>query len=260
MLGPQELPPPPTGGHETAPTTGGDVPWGVADALGVFFLALVLTFFLGGLMAAVAPAGGLPEAVVTALFGPLTLVVLGLTALVWVRVRFPGHARRLAGRRPTPRDFAIGAGVGVVTVIVITVAMGLLLGLVLQVLGEEMPVVQQDLREMATDPVTVPILVVSALVAAPVFEELFFRGMVFPAIARRLGAWPGIIGSALAFGFVHMNQAEDTLGAALLLLRLVPLGILFAWLYRWRGTIVVPIVVHSIFNGASIVLFLSGIE
>lgn len=260
MLGPHEVPPSPTGEGQHAPRAAvGQVPWGVWDALGVFFLALVLTMLIGGLLAAALPTT-VPETVATAIFGPLTLVILGLTALVWVRVRYPGHARQLAGRRPRAADAAIGVGVGIATVIVVTVVIGLLLGLILQLLGQDLPVVQQDLRQMARDPATVPILVGSAVIAAPVFEELFFRGMVFPALAKRLGVWPGIVGSALVFGLVHVNQAEDALGAALLLVRLVPLGILFAWLYRWRGTIVVPIIVHSIFNGASVLLFLAGLE
>lgn len=259
MLGAQQVPPPPAGRAELSEEPDA-VPWSVLDALGVFLLSLILTVVLGGVLSAAVPQDAVPEAVMTAIYGPLTLALLGVTALAWVHVRYPGDARRLAGARPTGRDLLVGVGVGLATVIVLTVAIGLLLGAVLQLLGEEVPTVQQDLREMARNPATVPIFVLSALVVAPAFEELFFRGMVFPAIAKRLGLWAGIIGSALVFGVVHLNQAEDTLGAVLLLVRLVPLGALFAWLYHWRKTIVVPIVVHSMFNGASVVLFLLGME
>lgn len=236
------------------------VPWSVLDALGVFLLSLLLTMVLGGVISAAVPVGAVPESVMTAIYGPLTIAMLGITALAWVHVRYPGSARRLAGVRPTGRDLLIGVGVGLATVVVLTVGIGLLLGAVLELLGEEVPPVQEELREMARDPATVPIFVLSALVVAPAFEELFFRGMVFPAIAKRLGLWAGAIGSALVFGVVHLNQADNALGGVLLLVRLVPLGGLFAWLYHWRKTILVPIVVHSMFNGASVVLFLLGME
>lgn len=237
-----------------------DVPWGVGDAIGVFGVAFVGTVVAGALITALLPAGVLPEAVVNALYGPLTLVILGAATIGWVAVRSRGAVGLLTGsRRPNRRDVLLALGLGLGAVVVVTVGLGLVLALLLQLLGMEVPVVQQELRDAARDPQTAPIFVVSAMVVAPVFEELFFRGMVFPAIAKRLGLWAGIVLSAIVFGLVHLNQAGDLLGGSLLLLRLVPLGILFGWLYHWRGTIVVPMIVHSIFNGASVALLLAGL-
>lgn len=236
------------------------VPWGVGDAVGVFGLTFIATLVASALINALLPAGILPEGVLNAIFGPLTLVILGATTVGWVRVRSRGALGLLTGpRRATRRDVLLALGLGVGAVVVVTVGLGVLLALLLQLLGFEVPVVQQELRDAARDPQTAPIFVISAMVVAPIFEELFFRGMVFPAIAKRLGLWAGIVLSALVFGLVHLNQAGDLVGGGLLLLRLVPLGILFAWLYQWRGTIVVPMIVHSIFNGASVALLLAGL-
>lgn len=236
------------------------VPWGVGDAVGVFVVTFLLTVVAGAVISGFLPAGRIPPALVEALFGPLTLVLLGLTTIVWVGVRKHGAVRLLTGpRRAERRDVLLGLGIGVGAVLVITLGLGLALALLLQLLGLDIPVVQEELRQAARDPQIAPVFVVSAVLIAPVFEELFFRGMVFPAIAKRLGLWAGIVLSAVVFGFVHVNQAEDLLGGGLLLLRLVPLGILFGWLYHWRGTIVVPIIVHSLFNTASVVLLLIGV-
>lgn len=261
------VPPPPSDARSTPPA-GPDagparlpaVPWSFVDAIAVFLLSIVLTLVAGTVVRAALPPE-LPEAVVTAAYGPLTLLMLGLTTYGWIAARYSGAARMLTGsQRPRGRDLLVGIGAGLAAVVVVTVGLGLLLGLVLELLGEEVPAVQQELREAARDPQTAPILVVSAVLFAPVFEELFFRGMVLPALAKRAGLWVGILLSALFFGVVHLNQAEDLLGAGLLLLRLVPLGILFGWLYHWRGTIAVSIVVHSIFNAASVVLLLAGFD
>jgi len=260
--------PSPPGDSRTAPPAPADagppglpvVPWNMVDAIVVFFLSVVLTLVAGVVMSLVMPPR-VPEAVVDAAYGPLTLLVLGLTLLGWIAARYSGATRKVIGsRRPGGRDVLVGVGAGIGAVIVVTAGMGLLLGLVLEVLGLDIPTVQQDLRDAARDPQTAPVLVLSAVLVAPLFEELFFRGMVLPALAKRIGLWGGIVVSALLFGVVHLNQAEDLLGGALLLLRLVPLGILFGWLYHWRGTIVVPIVVHSIFNAASVVLLLAGFD
>lgn len=263
MVGSNTVPPPPPGGlgplEDEAPGLR-TVPWGVGDAILVFLLAFVLTVVASLGLSGLLPAA-VPDEVAEAIFGPLTLAVLGLTTIAWVALRHRGEGvRLLVGRAPQGRDLLVGLGVGVVAVVAITAGVGLALGLVLEMLDQEIPTVQQHLRDAARDPQTAPIFVLSALVIAPVFEELFFRGMVFPALAKRIGLWGGIVLSAVIFGLVHVNQAEDTLGVVLLLVRLVPLGILFAWLYHWRGTLVVPIIVHSVFNAASVALLLAGIE
>lgn len=262
MSGNGHVVPPPPGGAGQAPPefpASRPVPWGLGDAIAVFILSFLLAVGAGIALGGLLPAD-VSESVGDALLGPLTLIVLGLTTVGWVAVRYRGAVRMLVGARPRVRDVLVAFGIGIAAVLVITAGLGLALGLLLELFGEEIPTVQQTLRDAARDPQTAPILAVSALVAAPIFEELFFRGMVFPALAKRLGLWGGIVVSAAVFGLVHLNQAENTVGAILLLVRLVPLGILFAWLYHWRGTIVVPIIVHSVFNAASVALLLAGIE
>lgn len=250
---------PPADPQTTSPAFWKDVPWGVGDAVGVFGLAFVATVVATAVLSPVL-ADALPGPVADAVYGPLTLVILGAITVGWVRVRSRGAVALLTGpRRANRRDVLLAVGLGVGAVVVITVGLGVVLALLLELLGLDLPVVQQDLREAARDPQTAPIFVVSAMVVAPVFEELFFRGMVLPAIAKRLGLWAGIVLSAIVFGLVHLNQAGDLLGGALLILRLVPLGIFFGWLYHWRGTIVVPMIVHSLFNGASVALLLAGL-
>lgn len=254
------LPPPPGGPQPPVEAPRWRVvPWGVGDAIAVFFLAFLLSVVVSVALGELLPAD-VSDEVANAVLGPLTLIAMGVATLGWVAVRFRGAVGELVGARPHGRDVALAFGIGIAAVLVITAALGVALGFLLEVLGQEMPTVQQHLRDAARDPQTAPILALSALVVAPVFEELFFRGMVFPALAKRLGLWAGIVLSAVVFGLVHLNQADSTLGGVLLLVRLVPLGMLFAWLYHWRGTLVVPIIVHSIFNAASVALLLAGIE
>lgn len=263
MAGYSHVPPPPSDEEARQRLQGAPglrpVPWSLGDAIVVFVLAFILAILVGVALGALLPAA-VPDAVANALLGPLTLVALGLTTLGWVGMRYRGDVKMLVGARPDVRDVLLALGVGVGAVIALTAGLGLALGLLLELLDQEIPTVQQHLRDAARDPQTAPVLVFSAVVVAPVFEELFFRGMVFPALAKRVGLWGAIVLSAVLFGIVHLNQAESMLGGVLLLVRLVPLGMLFAWLYHWRGTLVVPIIVHSVFNAASVALLLLGIE
>jgi membrane protease YdiL (CAAX protease family) len=66
----------------------------------------------------------------------------------------------------------------------------------------EEPVIQN----LMTDRASLIAVVTFGSLLAPVFEELVFRGFVFPLLARSLGAWPGIILTALAFALLHGSQ------------------------------------------------------
>lgn len=256
MTVPRDLIQPPQDQHDSGAAV---VPWGVGDAIVVWVLGFVGAVLIAVLFAALRPPE-LSEALANAILAPVSLMALALATVAWVGLRYRGSVSALLGRPPSGRDVLLGLGVGVAAVLVLTAGVGLALGLLLEVLGREIPTVQQGLRDAARDPQTAPLLVASALLVAPVCEELFFRGMVLPALAKRVGVAGGVVLSAVIFGVVHLNQAEDALGAVLLLARLVPLGLLFAWLYLRRGTLLVPILVHSVFNAASVVLLLAGIE
>lgn len=85
--------------------------------------------------------------------------------------------------------------------------------------------------------------------SAGVFEELLFR-LAFPALLFGIGVDGPLafLLAAVLFGFLHLYQkALGVLFATLL-------GVLFAYLYVVSGTIVLPIVVHALFDLRSLVL------
>lgn len=50
------------------------------------------------------------------------------------------------------------------------------------------------------------ILSIIAVTIAPLMEELFFRGLMYPVLARRMGVTWAVILSALPFGLIHLPQ------------------------------------------------------
>ena len=56
-----------------------------------------------------------------------------------------------------------------------------------------------------------------AITLGPLMEELFFRGFLYPILARRLGAIWGILLTALPFGLIHMVQYGYAWGAVLII-------------------------------------------
>ena len=58
---------------------------------------------------------------------------------------------------------------------------------------------------------------VFAVTLGPLMEELFFRGFLYPVIARRIGVVWGIVLTALPFGLIHMVQYGYAWGAVLII-------------------------------------------
>jgi uncharacterized protein len=55
-------------------------------------------------------------------------------------------------------------------------------------------------------PMDAYLTVAFAITLGPLMEELFFRGFMYPVLARRVGAFWGIIFTALPFGLIHYVQ------------------------------------------------------
>jgi membrane protease YdiL (CAAX protease family) len=85
-------------------------------------------------------------------------------------------------------------------------------------------------------------LLVLLAVAAPLFEETFFRGALHGALRRRLGPGMGACLSAAVFAILHPQLPLGFLPIFLL-------GITFSLLYEWRQSLVPGMVMHALNNG-----------
>lgn len=61
------------------------------------------------------------------------------------------------------------------------------------------------------------VMAIFGVTVAPFVEELFFRGFLYPVLARRLGSLGGIVLTALAFALVHASQLAHAWGPLLVL-------------------------------------------
>jgi len=84
-----------------------------------------------------------------------------------------------------------------------------------------------------------------AIVAAPLFEEFLFRGLVFQGLRRTTGPALAVLGSAALFALVHPP------------ISVVPvfgLGIAAAISFQKSGFLLAPIVTHAVYNACVIFL------
>ena len=91
---------------------------------------------------------------------------------------------------------------------------------------------------------------VYALMIAPIWEEIFFRGTLFPWLSGRMPVAQAQWLSALAFGAVHLHGPT--------LVPLTVFGVFLAGIYRSTGSLVPAILVHSLFNANTCILLLLG--
>ena len=83
-----------------------------------------------------------------------------------------------------------------------------------------------------------------AVVAAPISEELLFRGFLQPALGRWTGRWLAILLSAAFFAAAHMDLYAMPL--------LLVLGIALAYVYDRTRSLAAPVALHMAFNGITL--------
>lgn len=90
-------------------------------------------------------------------------------------------------------------------------------------------------------PVELITLAMMAVLLAPFAEELFFRGLLYNALRRRMPLLLAAILQAVIFGFLHAYNLTHSIMASLL-------GLALVLLYEWRRTLVAPILLHGFQN------------
>lgn len=96
------------------------------------------------------------------------------------------------------------------------------------------------------------LVIVAAVLIAPLAEETLFRGFIYGVLKRYTDAPFAALISSLMFAVIHMHVGS--------LLPLWMLAVLFCLAYEITGCLLVPMLLHAIFNAASIIgmLFLDA--
>lgn len=87
------------------------------------------------------------------------------------------------------------------------------------------------------------LLVIVAVIIAPLSEELLFRGLIYGVIKRFTDSYFAALCSALLFGVIHFHVGS--------LFPLALLAITFCAAYEITGNLLVPMVMHALFNATT---------
>lgn len=190
--------------------------------------------------------------------GLLVLLLLSPTStlvmtLLWLGMRYGGGIRAVRGPRAWRwADVPVGLGIGLLCLIgqrIIVLTIAFLVGL----MGAELPMVQETFRTIAQRPDAVPVLALTAVVLAPVAEEVLFRGVVFQGLRARMGFWAAALLSATLFTLAHL-EGGGVLAGVVIASGILPLGVAFAALLERRGSLLAAIAAHAAYNSVGVAL------
>jgi membrane protease YdiL (CAAX protease family) len=130
----------------------------------------------------------------------------------------------------------------------------MLLGLIQELLFSSSVEEQKAIRDLVErrDPFELAVLGVSAVVLAPITEELLFRHMLFRRLAHRAGPVAAWTVPAVAFALAHWNPVG--------LVIYVWLGSVFAMAYWMSGRLWVAMLVHAGHNAFAFTMLLVAPE
>lgn len=228
------------------PSTGENPVFNLVDVLLIVLVAVFSLIFCGTvaviLVYAAHPFRGDVREMATnvLLFLPAQVAAYCLTvgfmvALVWQKYR-TGFLTAVRWNMPKPQ-LAWGA-----------VALGALLGLTSQVaagllqrwIPKSLPI-EQYFRT----PASAYALAAFGILVAPVVEELFFRGFLYPALARPLGSVPAIALTAGGFALLHSEQLAH---AWVPLLMLFAVGAVLTVVRARTKSVATTVLIHMGYN------------
>lgn len=226
--------------------------WGWRPALGPI-LALIAIIVLSQIALQWEPDHGSGETVFVAV-GNLIIegaLVLSLYAAGrQVALRCGGWGNAFGWCRPRWKDFPV-AGLGFLAALGIRFGIALVLGLLTQGAATRE---SDNLRVGHVTPWGVVLLVVIAVVIAPLTEELMFRGLLLRTFMRRWGFWPAAIASSAIFGLFHTYEVDTVLGAVTLALAVGSMGLVNCYLVRLTNRLLPGVYVHAASNALAVLV------
>ncbi len=125
-------------------------------------------------------------------------------------------------------------------------ALGIALAILVQEISALLPIPKQlPIDKYFSDVTSAYLMAFFGVTFAPLLEELFFRGFLYPVVARRLGMAASVVITAVLFAFIHEAQLAQSWGPLLLL---CIVGVALTWIRAWRQSVGASFCVHVGYN------------
>jgi len=222
------------------------VPWTINDIIlaAVLFLIVITggAFIIARVLAPIAPRVGSVLA--------FTVGYVALFALIWyLAIKKRGSNWPGLGFRSF--DFLRGVGLVLVWFFLARIII-FAYALFAEQIGIELPNdVTRRLPEVFGPDVAGFLLAIAVVaILAPVIEELFFRGFIYPVFRQHWGVPVAIIANGLLFALFHFSL--------LLFVPFAVIGFILAYLFERTNSLGPPIILHALNNFLSVILIYYG--
>jgi membrane protease YdiL (CAAX protease family) len=109
-------------------------------------------------------------------------------------------------------------------------------------------IVEKVMAELSSQPKLFIFVALSAVIAAPVVEEILFRGAFFAALVTSpVGKWGAVLITAALFALMHATSDQWPIVGVLFFM-----GIMLGLLMLRFGSLWVPIAAHALWNGIQV--------
>jgi uncharacterized protein len=127
------------------------------------------------------------------------------------------------------------------------VGAGFVLSLVLQAVAHFLPIPKElPIDSFFRTPAEAWALGILSVTLAPLMEELFFRGFLYPVLARRLGVTFAVFITALAFASLHGAQLMFSWGPVLVIFLV---GMVLTMVRAKTNSVAAGVIIHMAYNG-----------
>ena len=169
--------------------------------------------------------------------------------------KYGSSLKEIGLRKPTLKEVGLGLGLGVLMMLVANGLEAGLGGLLAKWLPQQ---IQHQLSEQtksfsAGDMFgkidsnwTKLIFLIAGGLAAPIGEEVFFRGLLFNSLKRRFNVPAAIVLSGLVFALIHISP--------LAIFIIFPMGAFLAYVYHRTNSLWVTILMHAVNNTTAFIL------
>jgi uncharacterized protein len=226
------------------------IPWGwwdIARVVGLLLVSLLSMFF--ALVVQVIFRGRATDPVIESETINLAFYISWLLAIYWCSVRRYGITWAALGLRRV-------AWWWVIAIPVCLVGMQIMIGAVQAGIDaiRGQPLVNPQIQMMTHGQTLIPIhlvlLLLSSTVGAPIVEELFYRGMLYPLMRRATGPWIAVVLNASVFALAH--------GIPVLFPMLFVMGVVFALVRERTNSLLPGIGIHALQNTLFVVNIYMG--
>ncbi|MFZ3339964.1 MAG: type II CAAX endopeptidase family protein [Terriglobales bacterium] len=127
------------------------------------------------------------------------------------------------------------------------VLIGVVLSFALQILASRLPIPKNlPIDTFFSTPSEAWVLTIFGVTLAPLMEEMFFRGFLYPVLARGIGVTAAIVITGFTFALLHGSQLMYSWGPVLVIFLV---GIVLTVVRARKNSVAAGLIVHVAYNG-----------